>query len=752
MMQSDDDLAQWISTALQEAKKHSSVWRMHAREWYDFYAGNQWEEEAKAQMIEQRKVPVVFNRVARTVNAVIGLEIQNRQQVQYIPREPGDTQVNELYTSAADWIRDNCDAEDEESESFQDLMISGIGGTETRMDYDENPDGQPVIERVDPLELYWDPVARKKNLRDRRWCARIKRVSDEDIREMWPDYVPPEKSSETYLDEQDSPHDSTRPLYNDAQPSATQPKHRELVCFQWWEREQYYRFQDIDGQIKSISAEQAQSLQERMTALNMPMPQMVKQTKKVYNKAYLVGGTVLESMPLEVQSGFTLHLITGARDRNNNTWFGLVALMMDPQRWANKWLSQIMHILNSSAKGGLIAERDAFAKTADAEASWAKAETITWANPGAVSGGKIQPKPTTAMPDGFAKLLDFAVNSINDVPGVNMELMGLVGTNQPGVLENMRKQAGMTILAVFFDAIRLYRKDQGRIMIEIIRDKISDGRLIRVLGKDGAQYIPLLRDESAKEFDVVVDEAPTSPNNKERVFAMMTQLAPVLQNSGIPLTPDLLEYSPLPAALVQKWQAYIQENKQVPPELQAQMMQMQQVIQATQQDAQKLAQENFKLKTDATVEVYRINEQSKVDRELAAVKAETESGKRAVEVYEANLQAALDRMQMMANSVSEQMRAASQAAVPHTEMAIKGLGESLTPVLQRLMEVSASQVESLQGLGPALQQRDAQFAQAIAELAAGQQRLAELAAAPKRLVRDANGRAIGAELQPTTIQ
>jgi hypothetical protein len=273
-------------------------------------------------------------------------------------------------------------------------------------------------------------------------------VSDEDIREMWPDYVPPEKSSETYLDEQDSPHDSTRPLYNDDQPSATQPKHRELVCFQWWEREQYYRFQDIDGQIKSISAEQAQSLQERMTALGMPMPQMVKQTKKVYNKAYMVGGTVLESMPLEVQSGFTLHLITGARDRNNNTWFGLVALMMDPQRWANKWLSQIMHILNSSAKGGLIAERDAFAKTADAEASWAKAETITWANPGAVSGGKIQPKPTTAMPDGFAKLLDFAVNSINDVPGVNMELMGLVGTNQPGVLENMRKQAGMTILAI----------------------------------------------------------------------------------------------------------------------------------------------------------------------------------------------------------------------------------------------------------------------------------------------------------------
>jgi hypothetical protein len=718
MIETRDDLARWITESLKDAHKSTSRWRMEARKCYDFYASNQWEEEAKAQMIEQRKVPVVFNRVARTINAVIGLEIQNRQQVQYIPREVGDTQVNEIYTSAADWIRDNCDAEDEESEAFQDLMICGVGGTETRIDYDEEPDGKPVIERIDPLELFWDPTARKKNLRDRRWTARVKRVSDADIREMFPGYTAPEKTGESYLEERDQPHDATRPLYDGDEPSATQPRHRELVCFEWWEKKPFFRFVDLDGQMKTVDEQQAQTIRERFTQLvqvtpGMQMPQMVEQKKKVYYKAYLVGNEVLEAYDLEVQSGFTINFITGARDRNNNTWFGLVSLMMDPQRWANKWLSQIMHILNSSAKGGLIAEKDAFSKTSDAEQSWAKSETITWANPGAVSGGKIQPKPNTPMPDGFAKLLDFAVNSINDVPGVNMELMGLVGANQPGVLENMRKQAGMTILAVFFDAIRLYRKEQGRIMIEIIRDKISDGRLIRVVGKQGAQYVPLIRDPQAKEFDVVVDEAPTSSNNKERVFALMTQLAPVFQNAGMPIPPDILDYSPLPARLAETWKEFARQSKQLSPEVQAKLSEMDQALQVMQAQSKALADENLKLRTDMAVDVYKVNKQAEVDTQLAAMKAETESEKRQVELYKANLDAMMEKLSLAMDTMAQNMRVAGESHIPRTEQAVGRLGEALAPALQQMMELSVGQAQQLQNLGPMLEQLGERIVQGV---------------------------------------
>jgi len=683
----NEDLARWINDALRDAKKATATWRKEAREWYDFYAGNQWSQDDIAEMQDKRKVPVVFNRVARTVNAVIGLEIQNRQAVQYIPREVGDTKVNEIFTSAADWIRDNCDAEDEESEMFGDNVICGIGATETRIDYDTNPDGEPVIERVDPLEVFWDAAARKKNLRDRRWCARVKRSTDQDIRELWPQYELPERGGETYLDDEEEPHDADPPHYQKDEPSATQPKTRELVCFQWWEKQPFYRFAGGDGQVYSLDAQQYEEAQARWAAMAKMVPgfvppQVVPQTKRVYFKAYLVEGTILEVTPLETQSGFTLNFTTGARDRNHNTWFGLVALMMDPQRWANKWLSQIMHILNTSAKGGLLAEKDAFSKTSDAESSWAKSETITWANPGAISGGKVTPKPQTPMPEGFAKLLDFAVNSINDVPGVNMELMGLVGNNQPGVLESMRKQAGMTILAVFFDSMRLYRKELARVLIEIIRDKISDGRLVRIAGKDGAKYVPLIKQEGAAEYDIVVDEAPTSPNNKERVFALMTTLAPVLEKSGIPLTPDLLEYSPLPSALVEKWQAYIKENKQLPPEVMAQVQELAKRLQLTQAQAQAMAQENARLKADQSARIHDTNVQAQVDQMNAMLKRDSDHEKAAVAVYEANLQAAMAKMTAASEAMAQQ------------QQSIAGL----VPVLQQLMAQSMSQAEQIRML------------------------------------------------------
>src|SRR5206468_422548 len=139
--------------------------------------------------------------------------------------------------------------------------------------------------------------------------------------------------------------------------------------------------------------------------------------------------------------------------------------MMDPQRWANKWLSQSLHILNTGAKGGIIAERDAFEDTSEAEENWADPAAIVWANPGANSGGKIIPRPINQVPTQLPDLLTLAISSIRDCTGINLELLGMVEKDQPGVVEQMRKQAGMTVLASLFNSLRRYRKEQGRLML-----------------------------------------------------------------------------------------------------------------------------------------------------------------------------------------------------------------------------------------------------------------------------------------------
>jgi len=277
----------------------------------------------------------------------------------------------------------------------------------------------------------------------------------------------------------------------------------------------------------------------------------VKQRRRKYYRAFVCADILLED--IEEIDAFHINLMTAKRDRNSNTWYGIVRAMLDPQKWANKFFSEILYILNTNAKGGLLAERTAFEDPRKAEEEWASPNSIVMLNDGAIANKRIMPKPQSDIPPAIDRLMGFAIGAIRDVTGINLEFLGLAERDQAGVLEYQRKQAGLTILATIFDSLRRYRKEQGKILLLFIQNYISDGRLIRIDTELGPQYKNLIKQPDDIKYDVIVDTAPTSPNQKEMVFQMITQMLPVLRDLGVPITPDFLEYSPLPAKMVQNW-------------------------------------------------------------------------------------------------------------------------------------------------------------------------------------------------------
>jgi hypothetical protein len=122
-----------------------------------------------------RRPIVIFNMIGTTIDSVSGQEVANRQEVQFVPRTQGVVKVNELMTSAAKWFRQQCDAEDEESDAFRDTVVCGMGWTETCLDYEDNPKGDPKVNRTDPLEMAWDRTAKKRNLVDMKRVFHIRR-------------------------------------------------------------------------------------------------------------------------------------------------------------------------------------------------------------------------------------------------------------------------------------------------------------------------------------------------------------------------------------------------------------------------------------------------------------------------------------------------------------------------------------------------------------------------------------------------
>lgn len=85
---------------------HWSEWREQAKEDFAFVAGDQWEDEDKRKLSEEDRPAVVFNRVGPVIDAVVGQEVTNRQEIRYIPRAVGDATVNEALTAAAKYFRD----------------------------------------------------------------------------------------------------------------------------------------------------------------------------------------------------------------------------------------------------------------------------------------------------------------------------------------------------------------------------------------------------------------------------------------------------------------------------------------------------------------------------------------------------------------------------------------------------------------------------------------------------------------------
>src|SRR5262245_5937035 len=630
------------------AKDHWSKWREEARQAFDFVAGHQWSADDKAALLDQMRQPVTFNRVAPMVDAVTGAEILNRQEVRYSPREMGDVQVNEIISAADQWARELADTEDEESDAFADVVICGLGWSETRMDYSEDAEGRIVDDRIDPLEMWSDPQAKKRCLADARYVIRARWRDKADLPDKWRSRLKDEPTGRGGVDDWAAGSTGPRDDYDNddsrAVDNAEQQKNQVWIRhFQWYDKKTVYRISDeATGQAATVDRAQLKQITQMFLAQNMRPPEFVKIEQNQYKQAIVAGSVILEQGEIECNA-FTFKAMTGKRDRNTNTFYGVVRAMVDPQMWANKFFVQIMHILNTAAKGGLLYEAGSFSNPRKAIEDWAKPDAAIELQRGALTGAKaaVQERQPAVFPVGLDKMMEFSFNNLPQTSGINLEMLGLVERDQPGVLEAQRKKAGYAILAVFFDSLRRYRKMKGRTRLFFIQHYISDGRLIKIKGKDNTwQYIPLVKQPDTAEYDVIVDDAPMSPNQKEMTWLMMQNMMPMLAKLNVPpeVWTIMLEYSPLPSSVSMKINEAIMQQAQQPPPPDPKMAQIQAQSAADQQKLQQEAEQK---------QAQTVLDQQKAERDFELEKAKMAND---LQVENAKLQMEVEktRQQMLA--------------------------------------------------------------------------------------------------------
>jgi len=146
-----------------------------------------------------------------------------------------------------------------------------------------------------------------------------------------------------------------------------------------------------------------------------------------------------------------------------------------------------MHLINTSAKPGYDIEKGAIDNVASFEAKAARPGAINVFSDGSLQQGRVQRREAVGLPPDLANLMTYANESMQNVSGVNSELLGMADREQAGVLEYQRKQSAVTLLAPLFDSFRRYRKMAGRCWLYFMQKYLTDGRLIRITTDDGGQ-------------------------------------------------------------------------------------------------------------------------------------------------------------------------------------------------------------------------------------------------------------------------
>jgi hypothetical protein len=649
-----------------------------------FYAGDLLDFWIGAQSTDQfgvkKRAMVQINKIKPYVNAVKGFFAQNRREAKYSARIDGN-KIQELYSMYANglrsYIRRLNHADQIETQQDGDMLTCGYGAIETALSYSNgrsttDPNGQIIKGRIDPLEVGWDPFAKNTNLLDARWVFREEIYTLNDALDLFQDAR--EDDFEHATDDELRDGEGAYKFYarggryNKIKETAldwTDEKAEKVKVYfyQWYQYETFYRCENPvklikDPRLAMIAQMQLESIAQEVTqdqadifsfdtkddllCFDDEIKTMMQDTfgktieiyeyrRKAYYSAVISKDHVFTKYRNPCQQGFTIKFKTGDYDAKNKIWTGMVNSMKEPVLYENKALTELMFIIGANSKGGVYIEEDAVDDVQKFEQQYAKTDAVIVVNPGAISGEKIQSKKEPQATTGYEQIIQLAAGYTQDVNGFDKTFFGSVESKQEtGVLFKRRIRQIISLLACYADSITLYQFEDAFLDLDFMRiyAENNNGALFSISGIDGReQFLQISADKLAPEYDVNIDEAPQSAEEKQEfatvLGAFADKLVPVDPASAKIIYAIASKYLPLDFEDKQQiMQVLMPQQGKIDPQMVAKLQQQVQQLmsQATQTQLAEIQSKAAANNAKAQLDVARITEvQSKANLDNAKV-------------------------------------------------------------------------------------------------------------------------------------
>ena len=491
----------------------------------------QWDAQALEQLRDEGRPALTWNEILPKVCVLFGEFLENATQVEIFPRRGGTVAAAHILTAIAKHAMDMCEGEFEEAEAFMNGLMGSLGWLHYRRDYQKDPNnGDVVLESRWPGDIIPDESAREYDLNktgmylfEQWWWDR------EQLALAYPKHKneikagglrsPEGEPIDSFYETQSYWQETIRSDYGQGDEFETyeEPdspnlrfRYRTRTC--WWRN--YVRMAhlwDRNNPLETIRLKnkKLKAVAVRLGELNPRRFRIIERTTAVLHKTVQAGQLILE----DIEDPYGPQLSRLPWSRFAPYWLGGYAMgavdnAKDPNRYLNKTISQVLHMLNMMAKNVWFNKKQDGANADELEDNISRTGAV-------IEYGETLPEPANQKgpPSELFHFSGMLADAMGRIMGVNQPMEGRTEKqDQSGVALQRRILQGTKMARPVFNRYRQTRADAYQGIVELIRhsDVYSEAEVSALLDKEDWMDKEILREAIA-----IVGPEPQPPREPQ---------------------------------------------------------------------------------------------------------------------------------------------------------------------------------------------------------------------------------------------
>jgi hypothetical protein len=594
----DDKLLSEAQARLSLAEEAEAEIRQAALDDLEFRFGKQWPDGVENDRRVDGRPCLVINRIPQFLQQITNDQRQNRPSIKVHPvDDKGDVETAKVIQGLIRHIEYNSSADSAYDTAFDSAATGGFGYFRVVTEF-ASPlsfDQEILIKRIrNPFSVFFDPHSQEPDGSDAEWAFIVEDISKDEFKARYP------KAKLASHGEWESIGNSAPGWVSDESARVAEYfykdfKDAELVLLS---NGHVCQKDELEAYVAEAMAMdpmvQLEVVRERSTRI--PVVMWCKITANEVLERTEWSGRYIPIVPVYGTEGY----INGRKILE-----GVVRNAKDSQRMYNYWASAETEAIALAPRTPFIVGEG---QIEGYEAEWETANRrnhsyLTY-KPTSVNGQPLPPPQRNSFEPAVAAITQARMMASEDLKattGIYDAALGAKSNETSGVAIQRRNVQAQTSNFHFIDNLTRSLKHTGRILVDLIPQIYDTARAARIIGEDGEQKVVRLNEpfqDGPKQvlyaldtgtYDVTIDVGPSYASKRQEAVSSMLELSRAVPQIAAAIPDILVKNMDWPGATetAERLKKTLppgladdpkDQGKPLPPQVQAQMQQMNQMI------------------------------------------------------------------------------------------------------------------------------------------------------------------------------